>query len=110
MIKITYTPEFKKEYNRLSKKHTSLESDIKLLIEELYENPTLGKSLGLHTYKIRCQVKSKGKSKGKSGGVRIITYYLEENYKICLLSIYEKSEKQSVSAKQIRDLIQSATD
>ncbi|GGB84601.1 type II toxin-antitoxin system RelE/ParE family toxin [Dyadobacter sediminis] len=108
MIKITYTPEFKKEYKRLSKKFPSPESDIKLLIEELYKNPTLGKSLGSHAYKIRCQVKSKGK--GKSGGVRIITYYLEEDYKIYLLNIYDKSERQSISAKQIRDLIQSVTD
>lgn len=108
MIKITYTPEFKKEYKRLSKKFTSLESDIKFLIEELYTNPKLGKSLGSNAYKIRCQVKSKGK--GKSGGVRIITYYLEEDHKIYLLNIYDKSEKQSISAKQIRDLIQSVPD
>ncbi|WP_353723120.1 hypothetical protein [Dyadobacter sp. 676] len=55
-------------------------------------------------FKIRWPVKSKGK--GKSGGVRVITYYVTEDGELYLLTIYDKSEQESIAPRQIRQLIE----
>lgn len=104
MTKITYLPQFKREFKRLSKKFHSLKADMEELLNELRVKPDLGTPLGGNVFKIRWQVKSK--SKGKSGGVRIITYYVSEDGKLYLLSIYDKSEQASITSKQIRLLIE----
>ena len=39
MTKVTYTPEFKKEFKRLSKKFKSLDEEIRDLISLLSQNP-----------------------------------------------------------------------
>lgn len=77
---------------------------MKGLVKELGEKPDLGTTLGGNVFKIRMQVKSKGK--GKSGGVRIITYYVAEDGKLYLLSIYDKSEQASITFRQIRLLVE----
>ena len=105
MIKITYTHEFSKEYKRLSKKYPSLETDIKALIENLSVNPMLGKPLGSHIFKVRWQVRCKGK--GKSGGIRVITYLRLDNEKLRLVTIYDKSERDTIPIKELRALIKS---
>ena len=56
---------------------------------------------------LRMSIRSKGK--GKSGGARVITYLLsviEENVDITLLTIYDKSERESISDNEIKALIQ----
>ena len=105
MTEIIFTSEFKKEFKRLSKKFASLDQDMKDLIQELNTNPSLGKSLGNNVFKIRLGIKSKGK--GKSGGARIISYFFMSKSELYLLSIYDKSEQQSISIKDIRSLIDS---
>ena len=107
MVEITYTHEFLREFKRLSKKHSSLEADIKELIEILSENPTTGTPLGSKIFKIRWQVKSKGK--GKSGGIRVITHFRLVNNELFLLDIYDKSERETVSLREVRSFIESLT-
>ncbi|MDH1882407.1 MULTISPECIES: type II toxin-antitoxin system RelE/ParE family toxin [Empedobacter] len=48
-------------------------------------------------------IKSKGK--GKSGGARVITHLFIENETVYLLSLYDKSEQNSISDKEIKDLL-----
>ncbi|CAG5068897.1 hypothetical protein DYBT9623_01629 [Dyadobacter sp. CECT 9623] len=105
MIEITYTHEFQREYKRLSRKYSSLESDIKGLVETLLTNPMAGTPLGSQLFKIRWPVTSKGK--GKSGGVRVITYFKVINNELYLLDIYDKSERETISIKELRSIIQS---
>jgi len=53
-------------------------------------------------------IKSKGK--GKSGGARVITYSLtkdDEDINLTLLTIYDKSERSTISDKEIKDLLKS---
>jgi hypothetical protein len=45
------------------------------------------------------------KGKGKSGGARIITHFYVEGSTVYLLSIFDKSETDSISDSQIADLI-----
>jgi len=50
--------------------------------------------------------KKKSKGKGKSGGARIITYLQIIHQTIYLLSIYDKSEKENISDKELKALLQ----
>lgn len=96
-------PPFDKQLKRLSKKFPSLKKDFANLIQNLEQNPKQGTLLGKNCYKIRLAIASKGK--GKSGGARIITNIVIEENTVFLLSIYDKSEKQNLSDKELAELL-----
>ena len=100
---LDFTPTFRRELKRLIKKYPSLLKDIKNLGEQVLENPTLGTSLGRNTYKIRLSIT--GKSGGKSGGGRVITCLKIENDTIFFMSIFDKSEKSSLSDRELTELL-----
>jgi len=93
------TPPFAKELKRLAKKYPSLKEDFTLLVKELSNNPHIGKLIGNSYYKIRLAISSKGK--GKSGGARVISYVQVIDEEIFLLSIYDKSESDTISDKEL---------
>ncbi|MDZ4846373.1 MAG: type II toxin-antitoxin system RelE/ParE family toxin [Chitinophagales bacterium] len=97
------TPHFRTEAKRLSKKYRSLKEDIATLAQELAMNPRIGTGLGGDVYKVRLSITSKGK--GKSGGARVITCVKVAVTKIYLVSIYDKSEKETARDNEIRDLV-----
>ena len=99
------TGRFKKEAKRLLKKFPSLKNELTELNEVLEHQPGIGIPLGNNTYKIRLAIKSKGK--GKSGGGRVITYLVNENQEIYLLTIYDKSELQNIDDNTLKEIIQS---
>lgn len=101
--KILPLPFFEKQLKRLSKKYPSLKEEFLQLIESLEENPVQGTSLGKNCYKIRLAISSKGK--GKSGGARLITNIVIGEETVYLLSIYEKSEKDNLTDKELDDLL-----
>ena len=107
-MRIEATKVFNKNFKRLKKKYPSFETDFGEFIEELQNNPIAGADIGGGFRKIRMSVKSKGK--GKSGGMRVITFnYLlnTDNGMIVLVTIYDKSEHDSISDEQIRDALNS---
>ena len=95
--------KFKKEAKRLIKKFPSLKQELTNLGKLLSVNPESGTPLGNSVYKIRISIKSKGR--GKSGGARVITYVISENEEIYLLTIYDKSEFDSIDDKTIKSII-----
>ena len=103
MFIIEPTLLFLSELKTLKKKYPSIINDVDLLTQSLKQHPTSGTSLGNNCYKIRVQIRSKGK--GKSGGARIITYVKLIKEKVYLLSIYDKSEKDTVTAKEITEIL-----
>ena len=103
--KIEITRHFEREAKPLLKKYVSLKNELKTLGKELSENPEIGTPLGNNLYKIRLAIASKGK--GKSGGARIITYLKTEQKNVYLLSIYDKGERNSISDKEIKDILNS---
>ena len=105
MVSISYTQEFRKQAKRLAKKYRSLAEDLQAFVDELFQNPNMGKDLGSGVRKIRMAVKSKGK--GKSGGMRVITFNVITDTEITLLTVYDKSEKESISDKEIKMLLES---
>ncbi len=94
---------FEKQFKRLLKKYPSLKPELFDLIQLLKEIPEQGTSLGKNCFKIRIPIKSKGK--GKSGGARIIAYVVYISETVYLLSIYDKSEKASLSNKELIELL-----
>jgi hypothetical protein len=100
---ILLSENFKKEAKRLIKKYPSLKSELANLFAILEENPTLGTPLGKDVFKIRLAISSK--NKGKSGGARILTFLKIDDSSLLAFSIYDKSEKSSLSEKEIKALI-----
>ena len=101
--KIISIPYFDKQLKRLAKKFPSLKIDLANLGETILENPFQGDKLIKNCYKIRLSISSKGK--GKSGGARIITYVYVEGETVYLLSIYDKSERASITNDEIQALL-----
>jgi hypothetical protein len=62
-IELKITKNFKKEAKPLLRKYPSLGTDLRILQNELIENPQKGTSLGNNTFKIRLKISSKKKEK-----------------------------------------------
>ena len=99
---------FEKQAKKLIKKYPSLKTELISLIQILKETPDYGTSLGKDCYKIRLSIASKGK--GKSGGARIITHIVISNTTVYLLSIFDKSEKENLTNKELKELLSSISD
>jgi hypothetical protein len=103
---VIVTTGFKKHAKSIGKKHHSLKSDLEGLIGSLEQNPLQGEPLGKDCYKIRMAITSK--SKGKSGGSRVITCVKVVDQNVYLLTIYDKSDKENISDKELNDLLKIA--
>lgn len=101
--KIVPTSNFEKEFKRLNKKYPSIKNDLIELRNSLLENPVHGDEIFKNCYKIRFAIKSKGK--GKRGGGRLITFIQVVGEKIYLLSVYDKSEQDTVNDDYIKFLL-----
>jgi mRNA-degrading endonuclease RelE of RelBE toxin-antitoxin system len=95
-------PPFDRQMKRLSKKFPSLKAEYSALIKELEENPEKGIPMCNNCFKIRLAIASKGR--GKSGGARVVTHFYVENETVFLLAIYDKSEQDDISDKELREL------
>jgi hypothetical protein len=100
--KVSSIPLFDKQAKRLAKKYPSLRNDLISLLDTLAEDPKQGQSLGNNFYKIRLAISSKGK--GKSGGARVITYVKLIGATVFLTSIYDKSEKATISPAELQQI------
>ena len=102
---IITTEDFERNFKKLSKKYRSLNNDYEILINDLIANPTMGDDLGDNTRKVRMAIASK--NKGKKGGARVITCNVLidiVNTDIYLLTIYDKSQQDSISKEEIQHL------
>ncbi len=112
-VEVKVAPSFARAVRPLLKKYRSLKNELRELEMKLLATPELGTPLGSRAFKIRLAIRSKGK--GKSGGARVITYMqtevvilqtvAEEKTIVNLLTIYDKSEVESISTKELRELI-----
>lgn len=98
------TALFEKSFKKLFKKYPSLKSDVGELIGDLEKSgPDIGTPLGDSCYKIRMRISSKGQ--GKSGGARVIYLVHVIDNQVYLLTIYDKSEQDNVTDKELAKLI-----
>jgi hypothetical protein len=101
---VSSIPLFDKQAKRLAKKFPSLKNDLIALVDTLIETPEQGKALGNNFYKIRLAITSKGK--GKSGGARIISYIKITNTTVYMASIYDKSDKSTITDKELQKIFE----
>ena len=101
--RVKFIPKFEKELKRLAKKYPSLKADFSLLLTSLKENPTQGTALGNECYKVPMSIASKGK--GKSGGARVITCFKIVQSTVYLLTLFDKSEKENIPDKELKELL-----
>ena len=94
---------FDKDVKRLFKKYKQLPNDLKVLNNELLENPKSGIELGNGCYKIR--LANSSIPTGKSGGFRIIYYHIDTNENLYLMSMYSKSELENIDDKIILNIL-----
>ncbi len=102
-FEIIAVPNFQRELKKLHKKYPSIKEDFAKLVESLKQEPDQGTSLGQDCFKIRMSIASKGRR--KSGGSRVITCLKVIRKSIYLLSIFDKSEKDTISSKELSELI-----
>jgi len=112
-VKIFVTTNFKRRAKKYLKKYKSLKEELQELQGELEENPQLGTLITENVYKVRLASKSKGR--GKSGGFRIINYLEELSEEelstwVNMLTIYDKSEIETLKDDEIQKLIQEMQD
>ncbi|TVQ07648.1 MAG: hypothetical protein EA361_17930 [Bacteroidetes bacterium] len=96
-------PPFDRQLKRLAKKFASLKDEYADLVESLEKNPVQGNPMTRNCFKIRVAIKSKGK--GKSGGVRVIVHVQVIENNVFLLAIYDKSEQEDITDKEIKYLL-----
>ena len=105
-FEIFRTEEFSRHFKQLAKKYPSIKTDFVSLLSSLESNPQQGTPLGKECYKIRMRITSK--KTGKSGGARVIMYVKVLKKRITLLDIYDKSEKDSLTEKELMALLKKA--
>ena len=90
---------FEKQAERLVKKCALLKAEL----QSLKETPDEGTPVGGNCFKIRGAVASKGK--GKRGGARLITNFVIADETVYLFLIYDKSEKDDLTDREIGELL-----
>ena len=96
-------PQFEKDVKKLAKKFKAIKKDLSNLISDLEEEPTQGTSLGHGLYKLR--LANSSIPTGKSGGFRVITYFIDDENNLYLLSIYSKTEKENISDEELKEAL-----
>ena len=87
-----------------------MRQDFAGLLESLRREPQQGVDLGRGLHKVRMAISSKGK--GKSGGARVITLTVlisETDTNIVLLTIYDKSECENLTDKELTDIVKQSS-
>ena len=100
---ILFTSSFNRGLKPLLKKYSSIKADLIQLRTELQANPTAGDALGRGCFKVRVRIGAK--KTGKSGGARVITCVKVVANQIFLLTIYDKSEQESIFDNERDELL-----
>ncbi|MEA1919640.1 MAG: type II toxin-antitoxin system RelE/ParE family toxin [Campylobacterota bacterium] len=99
---IEFSDNFLAETKKLFKKYRSIKQDLKKAINEIEVDKNIGTPLGNNLYKKR--VPNSSIPTGKSGGFRIIIYQQVKD-KIVLISIYSKTQKETLSNIELKQII-----
>ena len=100
--------DFDVSIKRLAKRYRSMADDYANFLESLQKNPLQGAELCPGIRKIRMPIASKGR--GKFGSARVITanaIVAENEGRIALLTIYDKSDASTVKLNVIKEMARS---
>ncbi|MDZ4766299.1 MAG: hypothetical protein SGI73_17295, partial [Chloroflexota bacterium] len=103
----SYEKSFLRAAKVLKKKYRRLDDDLKILTAALKGGEMPGDLVqglgGKIAYKVR--LPNRDAQRGTSGGYRVV-YYLQTETVIRLIDIYSKSDRENMTADDIRTLIQ----
>lgn len=102
-VSIEETDTFAKAVKKLQKRFKNIENDCNKFIDTIKTTDNLGTDLGGGVYKVR--IANSDKQTGKSSGYRLISYLKLIDNTLYLMYIYDKSDLDTVSEKQIDTLI-----
>ena len=105
-VRVVATPHINRNFKRLRKKYRQIEKDLRPLVDQLSQGETPGDQVQgakFTVYKVR--VPNSDAQRGKSGGYRVI-YYVQTNTFIFLVDIYAKSEREDISADELKKLVE----
>lgn len=105
-FKVVISDDAQKEAKRLTKKYRSFKNDLVALINSLKTDPQQGEALGKDCYKVRFGISSK--NKGKSGGGRAITCVKVVGERVIMLAVYDKSDTETISDKELEQRLRNA--
>lgn len=97
-MKILFVEHFKRQLKKLVKKYPHAKNDLLAAFQDFSFEGSV--SLRRSIYKIR--VKSSDISKGKSGAFRVYVYFFRYQDALVPLSIYSKSDKESLSVHELQ--------
>lgn len=104
-VEVVATPHFVRVVKRLRKKYSHIQDDLNPIINALQRGETPGDQLqgvGVPIFKVRAP--NRDSQSGKSGGYRLL-YYLKTQAFVFLIDIYTKTERQDISAAEVKLLI-----
>lgn len=105
-ITIQFTDVFKRQVRDLAKRYRQIKLDLQPIFEKLKNGELIGEQIQKTSYTVfKVRVKNSDIQKGKSGGYRVI-YYVNSSTNILCILIYSKSEKDNVTATEIKKVIQ----
>jgi len=102
-IEIEETETFTRASKKLRKRFKNIDDDCDNFIQNIKVLDDLGIHLGNGVYKVR--IANSDKKSGKSSGYRMISYLKLIDSKLYLLYIYDKSDLETVSEKEVDNLI-----
>ena len=104
-ITVAETEKFRKEVKKLLKRYNSTRKDIEPLIKQLEAGEIPGDRIAENKYPVyKVRVANSDTRKGKSSGYRVI-YYTITPESILLTTIYSKSDRRTISNKEVEDII-----
>ncbi len=110
MTHFNFLPEFEKELGRLLKKFRSLNEDIKILEELIYENPTgLGKNFtAIHSSENIKIIKTRLMCDSlRNRNIRIIYAYHNNSFDFMYIEIYFKGDKENEDKERVKKYLSS---
>ena len=105
-IQIRFTALFKRRLNGLGKRYRNIKIDIQPLLSQFLTGELPGDRIAGTNYSVyKVRAKNSDTKSGKSSGYRLI--YQVENLKLIVLHlIYSKSDQATITAKQIKEMIE----
>lgn len=104
-IQLLATPDFQAQLRKLAKRYRNLRNDLQPLLNDLESGNCPGDQIAGTTYTVfKVRVKNSDIQKGKSAGYRVI-YQQRDNVRILLVTIYSKSDESTLTAKEVRIII-----
>ena len=104
-VRVTFTPEFKRNLRQLAKKYRRIRTDLQPILDELTGGGKPGDQVpGVRYDVFKVRAKNSDASRGKSGGYRLI-YYGKSESEVVLVTVYSKTEQADIAPKEIREII-----